>query len=223
MGSTDSGGVIVAGGAGVLGRAVVAELRARGHAVGIVDLAPPSGDASGLHMAADLTDEAALAEVYRTLAGQLGGLAGVVNVAGGFVWEKVAGGDLGNFDRMYRMNLRTAAASVSAALPLMADGQGAIVNIGAAGALQPGVGMAAYAASKAGVRALTESLSAELKPRGIRVNAVLPTIIDTPANRRDMPDADTSDWLTPEAIAKVVAFLVSEDAGAVNGASILLS
>ena len=94
---------------------------------------------------------------------------------------------------------------------------------GAAGAIRPGTGMAPYAASKAGVLALTESLAEELRGRGIRVNAVLPTIIDTPTNRADMPDADTSAWVRPEAAARAIAFLLSAQAGAVTGAAIPLS
>ena len=100
---------------------------------------------------------------------------------------------------------------------------GAIVNVGAAAAANPAIGMAPYAASKAGVMALTKSLAEELRERSIRVNAILPTIIDTPANRRDMPDADPSGWVKPEAIAKVVAFLLSDDAAPITGAGIPLS
>ncbi len=152
----------------------------------------------------------------------LGGLDGVVNVAGGFVWEPLGDGTIDSWDRMYRINLRTAALSSRAALAHLGAG-GAIVNVGAAGAVAPGAGMAPYAASKAGVMALTESLADEVKPRGIRVNAVLPTILDTPANHRDMPDADTSEWVKPASAARVIAFLLSPDAGAVTGAGIRLS
>lgn len=217
------GAVIVAGGAGVLGQAVVAELRSRGHPVAVVDLSTRVDGADKTCAGIDLTDAEAVAAAYRAIADALGGIAAVVNVAGGFVWEKVEGGDIASWDHMYRMNVRTAVVSCGAALPFLAEGGGAIVNIGAAGATQPGAGMAPYAASKAGVRALTESLAQEMKGRGVRVNAVMPTIIDTPANRRDMPDADPAGWVRPQAIAKVVAFLISDEAEAVNGASILLS
>jgi len=100
---------------------------------------------------------------------------------------------------------------------------GEIVNVGAAGAASPSVGMAPYAASKAGVMALTEILAEELKGRGIRINAVSPTIIDTPANRRDRPNADTSRWVQPSDAAKVIAFLLSQDAAAITGMEIKLS
>ena len=95
---------------------------------------------------------------------------------------------------------------------------GAIVNIGAAASIKAAMGMGAYAASKAGVARLTEALAEELKDAGVRVNAVLPSIIDTPANRKDMPDADFTRWVTPEALANVIAFLLSPEASAVTGA-----
>lgn len=216
--------VIVTGAFGALGREVVAELSERGHRVAGVDLAPaPAGFAAALALGGvDLADEGAVAAAFDRVAAELGAIDGLVNVAGGFVWEPVAGGSLDSFDRMFRINLRTAAAACRAALPHLNAGA-AIVNVGAAGAVQPGAGMAPYAASKAGVRALTESLAEELRPAGVRVNAVLPTIIDTPANRADMPDADTGGWVRPRAAARVIAFLLSADAGAVTGASVPLS
>lgn len=213
--------VIVTGGLGVLGRAVIAELRARGARVAAVDLSNGESDADVMVGGVDLTDEAAVEQAYSRAAEALGGLDGVVNVAGGFTWETVEKGSAASWDAMYRINLRTAAVSSRAALAHLKSG--AIVNVGAAAAASPGTGMAPYAASKAGVMALTESLADELKGRGIRVNAVLPTIIDTPTNRKDMPDADTSGWVTPASAAKVVAFLLSEDSAAITGAGLKLS
>ena len=217
------GTVIVTGAFGALGRAVVAELCARGHAVAAIDRAdaPASSNAAFALGGVDLGDPDAAAVAYASVVDRLGAIAGLVNVAGGFVWEKVADGSIESWNAMYAINLRTCVASTVAALPHFRDG-GAIVNVGAAGAVQPGVGMAPYAASKAGVRALTESLAEELRGR-IRVNAVLPTIIDTPTNRADMLDADRASWVRPEAAARVVAFLLSDDAAAITGASIPLS
>jgi len=217
--------VVVTGGFGALGRVVVAELSQRGHKVAAVDVAPaPASSAAALAVGGvDLTDEPAVVAAYADIVKQLGSLDGLVNIAGGFIWEPVETGSIDSWDKMFRINLRTAAASCRAALPHLLQAGSAIVNIGAAGSINPGAGMAPYAASKAGVKALTESLAEELKPRKVRVNAIMPTIIDTPANRADMPDADTSGWVRPESIAKVIAFLLSEESGAITGASLPLS
>lgn len=214
--------IVVTGGFGALGRAVGWTLARRGARVTLVDRAP--ADAAGLEAAlvlggVDLGDPSAAAEVFAQVAQQLGGVDGLVNVAGGFIWEPLDGGSLETWDRLYAMNLRTAVASSQAVLPhLLARGAGRIVNVGAAAAVKAGAGMGAYAASKAGVARLTEALAEETKDRGITVNAVLPSIIDTPANRDDMPQADATRWVTPEALARVIAFLLSDDAAAITGA-----
>ena len=120
---------------------------------------------------------------------------------------------------LYAMNVKTAANASRAALPwLRKSAAGRIVNVGAMGAVKSAAGMGAYGASKAGVHRLTESLAEELKGEGITVNAVLPSIIDTPANRADMPDADFSAWVSPADLAKVMLFLASPDGRAVTGA-----
>ncbi|MES2290805.1 MAG: SDR family NAD(P)-dependent oxidoreductase [Pseudomonadota bacterium] len=217
-------GVIVTGGFGILGRAVAAELTSQGHAVAAVDMAPAPADievalaVGGI----DLGDEAAVASAYKDIASRLGGISGLVNVAGGFLWETVSGGEVASWDRMYQLNVRTAFLSSRAALDYLGEG-GAIVNVGAAAALSPASGMAPYTASKLGVHALTESLANELRDKGIRVNAVLPTILDTPANRADMPDADRSGWVLPQAAARVIAFLLSDESASITGAKIPLS
>ena len=211
--------IIVTGGVGVLGRAVVAHVQSRGWTAVPVDIAPEvPGGVGGV----DLTDEAAVVEAYDQITKSQGQIHGVANVAGGFVWELVGDGSVETFDQMYRMNLRTATVSCRAAMPHL--GQGAsIVNVGAAAANDVAAGMASYAASKAGVAALTESLSAELVARGIRVNAVLPTILDTPRNRADMPDANVSDWVHPDDAASAIGFLLSPEAHAVTGAQLRLA
>ncbi|MGL6113365.1 MAG: SDR family oxidoreductase, partial [Rubrivivax sp.] len=112
------------------------------------------------------------------------------------------------------------AASQAALKHLSLQPAASIVNVGALAAQKAGAGMGAYAASKAGVARLTEAMAEEFKDRGLRVNAVLPSILDTPANRADMPDADVSRWVSPQALARVIAFLLSEDAAAVTGACI---
>lgn len=215
--------VIVAGGFGVLGRAVCDTLGEGGHSLAVIDMAPAPDGFGGIALpGVDLTDEAAVVEAYATAARQLGGIDAVVNVAGGFLWETLAEGSIGSWDRMYQMNVRTAAISSRAALSHLGPG-GAIVNVGAAAAANVLTGMAPYAASKAGVMALTEGLADELRSSGIRVNAVLPTILDTPANRKDMPDADMANWVSPAAAAKVIAFLLSPESRCVTGVGIKLS
>lgn len=214
--------VVVTGGFGALGRKVVEQLRASGARVAVLDHAPAPADvAAPAFGGVDLADEAAARQAIEQAAQALGGLDALVNIAGGFSWETIADGHLDTWDRLYRLNLRTALAASQAALPhLLAAGGGRIVNIGAAAAAKAATGMGAYAASKAGVARLTEALADEFKDRGITVNALLPSIIDTPANRKDMPDADASRWVTPAQLAGVVQFLLSEPAAAITGALI---
>jgi NAD(P)-dependent dehydrogenase (short-subunit alcohol dehydrogenase family) len=214
--------IVIAGGGGTLGRAVAGELIARGLRVVIVDLAAADLPAGAEFEEADLTSDEDVSRAYRKIANDHGSPAGIVNVVGGFAFEPMAEGSTATWDAMYRINLKTVAASCQAALALLDDGS-SIVNVGAAAARHPGSGMAPYSASKAGVHALTESLAEELRSRLIRVNAVLPTIIDTPANRAAMRDADPSGWVSPARAAKAIAFLLSDDASAVTGACIPLS
>jgi NAD(P)-dependent dehydrogenase (short-subunit alcohol dehydrogenase family) len=169
----------------------------------------------------DLAQEDAANSVMQRIVAAAGRLDGLVNVAGGFRFDKLEGGALETWDYLYRMNVRTAVVSCKAALPfLVKSGAGRIVNIGALGATKASAGMGPYAASKAGVARLTEALADELKDRGVTVNALLPSTIDTPRNRLDMPDADSSRWVSPSAIAEVIAFLLSDGARAVTGALI---
>jgi len=215
--------VLVTGGLGMLGRAVGHLLAARGAQVVLLDRAPAEvlhgmvGVLGGVDLGDEADTEAAVAEAQRLM----GGLNALVNAAGGFRWEKLDGGSLATWDAMYATNLRSAVVASRAALPLLRAGApAAIVNVGAMAAVKAGVGMAAYAASKAGVARLTEALAEELKDEGVRVNAVLPSILDTPANRTDMPDVDVSRWVSGPQLAAVVAFLLSNDAAAVTGACI---
>lgn len=217
--------VIVTGAFGTLGRAIIKELTARGYQVAAFDIAAQTEALTAALVLGevDLTDEHMVRDAVSTAARQFGKIHALINVAGGFVWEKFEGGSLSTWDQMYRTNLLTAVVSSLAVVPYLLINGGAIVNVGAAAAARPQPGMAAYAASKSGVRALTESLAEELRGRGVRVNVVLPSIIDTEVNRTSMPDADTSAWVRPEAAAKAVAFLISNDASAITGASITLS
>jgi NAD(P)-dependent dehydrogenase (short-subunit alcohol dehydrogenase family) len=221
-----SGRVIaVSGGFGVLGQAVAATLAGYGSTVASIDFAaaPATGQAAGIHLygGVDLADEESAHSVMKRIVHDAGRLDGLINIAGGFHWEKLEGGSLDTWDSMYRINLRTAVVACKTGLPyLLKSGKGRIVNIGAMGAVKAGAGMGSYAASKAGVAKLTEALAEELKDQGVTVNAILPSMIDTPRNRLDMPDADFSRWVAPSAIAEVIAFLLSDSAGAVTGALI---
>lgn len=219
--------IIVTGGFGVLGRALGAALAARGAHVLLLDRSAVPAELAGTGIGAagtiatlggiDLADGAAAAAGFSRAVAQLGGLHGLVNVAGGFAWEKLDGGSVDTWDRLYNMNLRTTVLSCQSVLAHLPSG-GRIVNVGALASLKAGAGMGAYAASKAGVARLTEALAEELKGADITVNAVMPSIIDTPANRADMPDADPAHWVAPDALAAVIAFLLSDDAAAVTGA-----
>ena len=156
-------------------------------------------------------------------AAHFGRLDALINIAGGFAFEAVAAGDPKTWQRMYALNVLTALNASRSAIPhLTASAAGRIVNIGAMGALQAGAGMGAYAASKAGVHRLTEALAAECKGK-ITVNAVLPSTIDTPANRASMPKADFTKWVTPQELAEVILFLASDAASAVTGALLPVS
>jgi NAD(P)-dependent dehydrogenase (short-subunit alcohol dehydrogenase family) len=167
----------------------------------------------------DLSDPVAAGRAIDAVVRQQGRLDALVNVAGAFRWETLEQGTVATWDLLYAVNLRTAVATSQAALPhLLAAGDARIVNIGAAAATRAASGMGAYAASKAGVARLTKSLADELKDRDVTVNAVLPSIIDTPANRAEMPDADVSRWVTPAQIAEVIVFLLSDAGWPITGA-----
>lgn len=211
--------VAVTGAAGALGRKTVEVLAQAGWQVVGIDLAdgPFEGVALGLG-GVDLTDEAAMKTAASRIESRFGKLDGLVNIAGGFRWETIVEGEIATWDRLYAMNVKTTLVTTRALEPLLRASGGSIVNIGAAASIKAATGMGAYAASKAGVARLTEALAEELKDAGVRVNAVLPSIIDTPANRADMPDADFTRWVTPQALANVIAFLLSPEASAVTGA-----
>lgn len=214
--------IVITGGFGALGRALAAVLAEQGARTALLDRAPaPPGlaaDESTLLLGSvDLGDVGAAQAALARVVQHWRRIDGLVNVAGGFAWETVAEGSLATWDRLYGMNLRSAVAASQAALPHLNTGA-RIVNIGALAAQKAAAGMGAYAASKAGVMRFTEALAEELKERGITVNAVLPSIIDTPANRADMPNAVFDRWVTPRALGRVVAFLLSDDASAITGA-----
>jgi len=215
--------VIVTGALGTLGKVVVEAASARGARVAGVDYAPSQFQATADRIelgGVDLSDATQAKMAIDTVAAHFGRCDVLINIAGGFAFEAVAEGDPKTWQHMFALNLLTALHASRAAIPHLATSPAArIVNVGAMGALQASAGMGAYAASKSGVHRLTEALAAEWKGK-ITVNAVLPSIIDTAANRASMPKADFSKWVTPEELAEVILFLAGDAAGAVTGALI---
>ena len=191
--------VIVTGGFGVLGQAVAEAFVAAGDKVARVDFVPAASQplAGALDIGGvDLTQAAASQSAIDQAARAHGGLDVLVNIAGGFAWETLEGGSLDTWARMQAMNLISNATITKLALPLLQQSAaGRVISIGAGGAVKAAAGMGAYAASKSGVHRLTEALAEELAATSVTVNAVLPSIIDTPTNRKDMPDADTAQWV----------------------------
>lgn len=216
--------IAVTGAFGALGAVVVQAVAAAGASVAGITRAPASKAPAQLGGIAWFGDadisEASVAEAtLRAVAQKLGGLDALVNIAGAFRGGRVADSGPDVWELMHKANLLTAVNATRAALPLLST-NGRIICIGAAGAAKAGVGMGPYAASKAGVAKLTEALAEEVKDRNITVNAILPSIIDTAANRADMPTADFSRWVQPEQIADLIVFLLSDRASAITGALI---
>lgn len=222
--------IAITGAFGALGRTVAAVAAKRGHALALIDrapAAPPGLEAADtlLLPAADLSSSAGTATAIAAIKTRFGRLDALLNIAGAFKWMTLEDSRDEDWDELYRINVLTAANMCRAALPLLkASGTGRIVNVGAgAAAGKAGAGMGAYTASKAGVHKLTEALADELKGQGVTVNAVLPSTIDTPANRKDMPDAKFDTWVQAEELAEVMLFLASPEASGVTGALIPVS
>ncbi|BCW97532.1 MAG: short-chain dehydrogenase [Armatimonadota bacterium] len=171
---------------------------------------------------ADLTRADEVERLAQETRREFGAIEALVNLVGGFAGGfPVTQTPEAVWDHMMRLNLKTCFLTVRALAPLVVEnGGGAIVTVGSRGAVETPPGLAAYAVSKAGVVALTKALAEELRRDRVRVNCVLPSIIDTPANRSAMPDADFSRWVRPEALARTILFLVSEEAAPISGACI---
>jgi NAD(P)-dependent dehydrogenase (short-subunit alcohol dehydrogenase family) len=218
--------LIVTGALGALGKVVADIAQSRGARIAGIDHAPTQTPATAERIeigSVDLSDAAQAKAAVEAAAKHFGQLDALINIAGGFAFEPVGDGDITTWQRMYALNVLTALNTARAALPHLAAAKvGRIVNIGAMGALQAGAGMGPYAASKAGVHRLTEALANEWKGK-VTVNAVLPSTIDTQANRTSMPKADFSKWVTPQELAEVILFLASDAASGVTGALIPVS
>jgi NAD(P)-dependent dehydrogenase (short-subunit alcohol dehydrogenase family) len=224
--------VLVAGGTGALGRAVsraFLDERARvavtyQQQAGFVSLMnAPAAHASSLEgHKVNVIDEVAVRQLIDSIIMKSGRLDVLVNAVGAYaggtpLWEL----DSKVFDQMLALNLRSGYVLLHAVVPVMLkQGTGAIVNVASRAALDHAAGAAAYAASKAAAVAMIDSLAADIRGTGVRVNSVLPSIIDTDANRRAMPNSDFTQWTKPEDIARVILFLCSDDAKLINGAAI---
>jgi len=224
--------VLVAGGTGGLGRAVSLAFLSEGATVVVpyrreaeyaALRSAAAGDAAALEgVQLDVTDEAAVGSFVADLEARHGRLDAVVNTIGGYaggikLWDL----ETKTFDAMLALNLRAGFVLARAAMPVMVkQGHGSLVNVAAKAAFDHGAGAAAYAASKAAAVAMMDSLAADAKGTGVRVNSILPSIIDTPANRQAMPGADYDSWPKPEDIAKVILFLASEAARTIHGAAV---
>jgi NAD(P)-dependent dehydrogenase (short-subunit alcohol dehydrogenase family) len=224
--------VLVAGGTGGLGRAVSLAFLQEGAQVVVsfrvqeeFDVLKSTAGATGERLEGqlvDVTDEAAVRQLIENIVRKHGRLDAMVNAVGGYVggtklWEL----ETKVFDQMMALNLRSGyALSRATARAMLKKGRGAIVNVAAKAAFDHAAGAAAYAASKSAAVALLDSLAADLKGTGIRANTILPSIIDTEANRKAMPNADFAKWPKPEDITRVILFLCSDDAKVIQGAAI---
>ena len=207
---------VVTGAAGTVGRVVAQAFHDAGASVTGVDIV--EYEAPYRTLVADLIDP----EGARAAVSEIGEIDILANIAGGFTMgDTIAETSDDTWDFMMNLNARTVLNMTRAVVPgMVARGSGKIVNIGARGALRGAAAMGAYVASKSVVIRLTETLADELKAKGINVNCILPSIIDTPTNRADMPKAKFERWVPPEHIANVVLFLASSAADSVHGASI---
>ena len=224
---------IISGGTGALGQSVVLRFLQDGASVAVPWLVPAEweslkgrvekGQLDRLYGARVdiLTDEAALAAFVTDVLARHKGLDVLVNTVGGFAGGDLASTSLAEWRRMIDLNLTSAVIGCRAVLPAMrAARRGRIVNVSSRAVVPPAGGFIAYTVGKSAVIALTQALAQEERPHGITVNVVLPSTMDTPANRHAMPDADRSGWVSTEAVADVIAYLASSSAGAVSGACI---
>ena len=221
---------LIAGGTGGLGRAVsLAFLKESARVIvtyrderEFMELMAAGTDSPVTGKRVDVTDVSAVEQLARGIAKEHGRIDVLVNTVGGYaggtkLWES----DPQVFERMLALNLRSGYVLSRAVVPIMLkQGRGAIVNIASKAAVDHAAGAAAYVASKAAAVAMMDSLAADLAGTPVRVNSVLPSIIDTEANRKAMPNADFSQWPKPEEIARVILFLCSDEAQLVRGAAV---
>ena len=221
--------VVVAGGTGALGASVSRAFLAAGARVIVTyrkqeeyDALAKQAGGGMLGISLDVTDEAAVTGFVTETESKYGAIDALVIAVGGYVggkqlWET----DLATYEQMLSLNLRAAFVMARAILPgMIRRNRGAVVNVASKAGYGHAAGAAMYAASKAGVLALFDSLAEEVKPYNINVNSIVPSIMDTPANRRTMPEADFNVWPKTDDIAKVIVYLCSEDARVIHGAAV---
>ena len=229
---TQTRNILITGGTGILGSAVTKAYIAQGDNVAVTYLFEneverfkqfnPDISDKVPFLFANVTEESEVQKCIQDFHASVGQLDILVNIAGGFIGGIPATElEADRWDFMMNLNLKSVFLCCKAALPEMtARGSGKIVNVSARAGLKGEAGMSAYCVSKGGVRTLTESLAAEVMDAGVNVNAIMPSVIDTPANRESMPDEDYERWVSPADIAKVICFLTSDDAAVINGAAI---
>ncbi|ODR81552.1 glucose 1-dehydrogenase [Haladaptatus sp. W1] len=222
----DGAVVLVTGASGALGSAVCAAFDDAGATVCATDVVEPDEEDALLDgervnfYRADFTDESAVESVVSDVVADHGGIDALANIAG--TWKggsHIEETNVGTFDLLFDVNLKTMFLASKHALPHLQERDGAIVSVSARSSLEGGEGDGPYRASKAGVRLLTETI-AEENSGVVRANAVMPSVIDTPANREMMPDADHEKWVAPEDIAEMICFLCSDAASVTSGAAV---
>ena len=224
--------VLITGGTGILGSAVTKAYLAQGETVAVTYLFDneverfkqfnPELSENVTFLFANVTEEAEVQKTIEAFVSKFGSLDVLINIVGGFVGGiPTAELEEDRWDFMMDLNLKSVFLCCKAAIPHMtAQSYGKIINVSARAGLKGEAGLSAYCVSKGGVRTLTESLAAEVMDSGINVNAIMPSIMDTPANRESMPDEDHDRWVAPADVAKVICFLTSDDATIINGAAI---
>ena len=212
--------VLITGAAGALGRAAAAYFESEGARLALLDVVPI--ESAHFSRVCDLTDSADCRNAVAAAVAALGTVDVLINIAGGFAMgEAVHETSAATWDFLMGLNAHSVLNMARATVPVMLSaGRGKIINIGAGAGVSASARMGAYSASKSVVIRLTEAMAAELKSQGINVNCVLPSIIDTARNRSDMPDADYSKWVHPDALARVIGFLASEAAAPIHGAAV---
>lgn len=224
--------VLITGAGGALGRGVTRAMLDAGHAVVAVDRSqldprvvtggtPDAGDRLEVLQGDALSPEF-MESAVRRAEERFDGLGALIHLAGTYAYASLADTDLELWERLLNANFTSAYVAARAALPALRASRGLMVFVGAQAALSAPARQSAYNATKAGLMTFARSLSQELRPDGVRVNCIVPDIVDTPANRKSMPNADTARWLTVDEVADVLLYLLSDRAAAITGAAITL-